>query len=46
MVSHGPAEAGPERFGGGIVGVVGSQLLARYRLVHVNTRAKRFGVLR
>ncbi len=46
MVTHGPAEADPERFGGGIVGVIGSQLLARYRLVYVNTRAKRFGVLR
>ncbi len=46
LVVHGPAESYPERFGGGIVGVVGSQLFSRHRLVYVNTRAKRFGVLR
>ena len=46
MVTHGPAEADPERVGGGIVGVIGSQLFARDRLIYVNTRAKRFGVLR
>ena len=46
MVSHGPAEAYPERFGGGIVGVLGSQAFAKYRLVYVNTRTKKLGVLR
>lgn len=45
-VTHGPAEARPERFGDRVVGVVGSQLFAGARLVYINTRAQRLGSMR
>ena len=46
FAESGPAEFVRPRLGEGVVGVIGNQLFAAYRLLYVNIRAKRLGVLR
>lgn len=46
FAASGPADLVSPRLGRAVVGVIGNQLFRPYRLVYLNVRAKRFGVIR